>query len=301
MFSEITISFIFLLVAVNSLMFLNFQDGSMIFVILINISIVTFFIYILRKISPLEIAVKKVADISRDFLELPNTKENNKEFTQNELNLLATKIESLQESRKIFLRNIMHELKTPIAKGKISSDLLEPSTNRDRIKRAFSRLEYIIGEFAKIERVISGTHELDIRRYSAVELVKNSIDLLMLEDREIDIELNDEVYLDVDFECISIALKHILEYALKSGENRVKVLIKKDRIAILSHSYKLENFPLEKIESKKHQNISDIVELGLYTAKKIIEKHNFKIEYEQIEGVNIFEIAFVALLAKERE
>lgn len=53
---------------------------------------------------------------------------------------MTKKIQTLQDSRKLFLRNIMHELKTPITKGKLITDLMEDTKNQERLKRIFRDL-----------------------------------------------------------------------------------------------------------------------------------------------------------------
>ena len=39
-------------------------------------------------------------------------------------------------SRQLFLRTIMHELKTPIGKGRIVSEMIEDDTQKEQIGRA---------------------------------------------------------------------------------------------------------------------------------------------------------------------
>ncbi len=46
----------------------------------------------------------------------------------NQFDSAVIKIKSLRDSRQLFLRNIMHELKTPITKGKLATEMIEDAT-----------------------------------------------------------------------------------------------------------------------------------------------------------------------------
>jgi len=58
------------------------------------------------------------------------------------------KIEALINSRQLFLRTIMHELKAPIGKGKLLNEFLEDSKQKKSYDMVFERLELLIEEFS---------------------------------------------------------------------------------------------------------------------------------------------------------
>ena len=59
----------------------------------------------------------------------------------------------LKSSRELFLRNMMHELKTPITKGKLIVELETPSPNITLLGKLFSRMEHLIHQMAQIEKM----------------------------------------------------------------------------------------------------------------------------------------------------
>ena len=79
----------------------------------------------------------------------------------NEFENAVKQLRQLRDSRNLFLRNIMHELKTPITKGKLVSDMYEDSERKHILIRVFQRLEYLLSEFAKIEELTSGKISLN--------------------------------------------------------------------------------------------------------------------------------------------
>ena len=65
-------------------------------------------------------------------------------------------IKKLNESRQLFLRNIMHELKTPITKGRITAEMIPEDKYQKRLISVFEKLEELINEFAAVEEATSG-------------------------------------------------------------------------------------------------------------------------------------------------
>ncbi|MBL1244361.1 MAG: hypothetical protein COA39_008230 [Sulfurimonas sp.] len=80
----------------------------------------------------------------------------------NEFNNAAKKISALIESRNLFLRNIMHELKTPITKGRFSVEMLEDTKHKERLLNIFIRMDSLINEMALVEEISSGFESTNI-------------------------------------------------------------------------------------------------------------------------------------------
>lgn len=70
-------------------------------------------------------------------------------------------INELSTSKNLFMRNLMHELKTPITKGRIVVEMMEDEGNKKVLVRAFERMNELISELAEIERVTTQSFELD--------------------------------------------------------------------------------------------------------------------------------------------
>ena len=98
-----------------------------------------------------------------------------------EFNNAVGKIRDLIRSRQLFLRAIMHELKTPIGKGRIVSEMIPNDTQKMRLINVFERLEMLIAEFSKVEQLLSKSYSLDYQECHFSLILEQVQDMLMLD------------------------------------------------------------------------------------------------------------------------
>ena len=108
-------------------------------------------------------------------------------------------IKALNDSRHLFLRNIMHELKTPITKGLIAAQMIEKSKNQERLISVFHKLENLINELAAIEQITSKIGLTNKTPCLMRDLIDEAIDIAMVEKEHVGISELDEVRVMVDF------------------------------------------------------------------------------------------------------
>lgn len=208
-------------------------------------------------------------------------------------NIKDTKL--LLDSRQLFLRTVMHELKTPIAKGRIVSELIDDEKQKNRMAIIFDKLNYLINDFATVEELLSQNYKLNLQEYDIDKIITNSIDMLMLDKYEdkIDIEIKEDKKLIVDIDLISMAIKNLLDNALKYSNNKKAVVQYRDNtIYIISQGNKLSK-PLEDYYKPFHNDTTSKnhgMGLGLYIVYSILNLHKYRLEYEYLENENIFKI-----------
>lgn len=264
--------------------------------ILLNICFITFYIFLIKKLKPLKTLKNNITKFANGDLEI-NTLCNGKDeisAVSNEFNNAIEQIRTLTKSRNLFLRNIMHELKTPITKGLLISNLLEKNKFQESLKKAFFRLEYLLNEFAKIEQFTSSNIKLTKNTFSLEDIIDNSLDILFINKEEITIELQENLLVEVDFELFTIVIKNLLDNAMKYGSTKPKLLVQKKSLSIISEGEKLP-YPIEEYQkpfNRKYEHSSAGLGLGLYIIHSILKAHNLTLEYKFIENNNIFTINF---------
>ncbi len=92
------------------------------------------FFSIFRSISPLKTLSQKIRKFACGDLSIECKSDHNDEIGEvaNEFDRAVKKIRDLIDSRQLFLRTIMHELKTPIGKGRIVAEMLDDEIAKKR-------------------------------------------------------------------------------------------------------------------------------------------------------------------------
>ncbi len=183
----------------------------------------------------------------------------------------------------------MHELKTPIAKGRLISEMLDDEKNKFRMHSIFERLNLLIDEFAKIEKITSKNFDLTIKPYKMSDLVEASIDLLMVENpqRLMTTHVDHDYTVNVDFELYTLVLKNLLDNGIKySTDKHITIIIDNNQLQIINKAQAL-NEPLENYFKPFHTSKKGLG-LGLYIVKSILDIHKMELKYDHKDGKNIF-------------
>ena len=203
------------------------------------------------------------------------------------------RIRTLIQSRNLFIRNIMHELKTPLTKGLLTVQMLPEGKQKDRLERIFMRLDATVSEFGTIEQLSSGQFPLNIRPITMEDLVDQAIDLAMVDKERGSYDI-EPVRIEGDFKLLSIALKNLIDNAIKySPDKRFHIIADEKRIIVESRGEKLPhplNYYIQPYTQGK-EAISGLG-LGLYIVEMIAKVHGFRFKYGYKEGRNRFIIEF---------
>ena len=264
----------------------------------INALLLLFFSIVLRKLlrlRNLKSAIRTFGD-TKKFQAIGVESEDELGEIAAEFNLAMEKIHLLKEARTLFLRNILHELKTPIMKGKILSNSLENAKQQTQLERIFERLETLLGEMVKVEKLSSNEWVLDAKEYRLVDVLDHAMDLLLLGDtKRISIVPQEMAPLVcVDFELFATAIKNLLDNALKHTTGRVEVDMCTESISVCSFGEKIpqERLDFSRAFNRTVEGASSGLGLGLYIANAIVVKHHFHLSYTHFEGQNFFTIHF---------
>lgn len=208
----------------------------------------------------------------------------------NELETAQNKIRALIESRTLFLRNIMHELKTPIAKGRIVTTMIEDEKQRGRFVSIFERLEGLIGEFALIEEISSGSQHLEKKEYRLIDIIDGAIDSAMVEYEAVECTIDASVKIVVDYRLFVTAVKNLIDNGIKySPEKKMSIFMEDDEIFFSNLGEPLRKPLAYYIEPfTKDQPTKDSFGLGLYIVDAILREHDYLLAYERRDTLNCF-------------
>ena len=212
-----------------------------------------------------------------------------------ELKDIATSIVDLgdnlrrhQDSRKEWIRSISHDLNTPLASINMlldaSIDGIFP-LNQDLLKRMKKECDVLTSRISSIKYyayLLSPDCMLNKQKISAFDLIDGVISNFKVS-KKIDLHINENDEIDVDYTLGSRALSEVINNALQSGSDIVNVYVDKNIIKIVNKGtlpYPLPDFfePWARGDLSRHEGGSG---LGLPITGQIMNLHGGKAEIAQ--------------------
>lgn len=273
------------------------NSNSHIYIILVFaillITIILVYLITLRKLMPLKLLKDKVKTLGDENFDFECCNMNGKDevsLLAMEFKKSALKLKNLKEARNIFIRNIMHELKTPITKGKFLTSLEQNEQNNEKLKSVFNRLESLINEFASIEELISSSKNIEKKFYYLDDIIDNAKDILMVEEDHV-ITKYENKKLEINFKLFSIAVKNLIDNAIKYSPNKEVIIKNENEDIIFENQGRALAYPFEKYFEPFFSNedkSKDSFGLGLYIVHNILKANGYILKYEYIDGINRF-------------
>jgi two-component system OmpR family sensor kinase len=251
------------------------------------------YIAILRKLSPLKKLHRQIEEFSQGNMNVQINQRSTDEIGKiaKSFDDALHHIRTLLESKNLFMRNMMHELKTPITKGRIAIEMVEDGTPKETLIRAFERMNQLIGELAHVERLTTQDFQPQINDVSVDTVIEDAITLLLCDRKRVTIQTQHELLL-TDAKLLSLAIKNLLDNGLKYGtDQQVSIVTHPKSIKVISKGKTLE-YPLEYYlepftqEEKRNPGFG----LGLYIVNNIANRLNYSLNYYHKNEYNIFEL-----------
>ncbi|MDR2341464.1 MAG: ArsS family sensor histidine kinase [Campylobacteraceae bacterium] len=283
----------------------KFLANNLFFIILILTFslLVWLYISIIKSIEPIREFGKVVRKLAGGDTSVQFVYDGNDEIGElsQEFNKATRTIANLHNSRTLFLRTIMHELKTPIGKGRIIAEMVEEEISRNRLIKVFKRLEVLINEFTRMEQVITKNYILEKNTHSLKDIFNQAVIILMFEPEQVAKRIqfdlgNKPFFINADLGLMVLAFKNLMDNAIKYGkDNVVKVVLKRNILSFYNKGEPLEK-PIEEYRqafasSTKRDKIGGGLGLGLYIVDNILKLHDLKLDYEYKNGQHCFFIA----------
>lgn len=251
------------------------------------------YVFIVRKLRPLAALKKEINKFAQNRLDdIKDISDGNDEISQvaSAFYKAIAQIKKLNQSRQFFIRNIMHELKTPITKGLITLEMIENNKYKERLVGTFTRLETLINEFAAIEQITSGAAFINRKKYNILDILDEAKEIAMNDDTNIQIYMEESFFVSVDFKLFTTAIKNMIDNAIKHSDDAfVEIFIGTEFICFKNRGKELTK-PLEYYTQAFTQGgkQKDSFGLGLYIVNTILEAHKMRLDYAYEEGKNAF-------------
>jgi two-component system OmpR family sensor kinase len=251
------------------------------------------YLAVLKKLYPLKKLHKQIQRFAKGDMHTRITYEHDDEIGKiaKSFDDAIVHIHELSASKNLFMRNMMHELKTPITRGRIAIEMVEDGTSKQTLIRAFERMNELIDELAHIERLTTQDFQPQIQKVQIDKVIEESIKLLLCDRSKLTIQTEGET-LHTDFKLLTLAIKNLIDNALKySSDEQATIITNSNTIKVISKGKSLEYplaYYLEPFTQEEKRNSG--FGLGLYIVNNISQRLDYKLNYYHKNSENIFEL-----------
>ncbi len=239
-----------------------------------------------RQLSPIHKIKTGVSQMTQGDLEHRIAVKGDDDLAQlgHSINDMADRIASMLDAKSELLIAVSHELRSPLARSRIATEMLPDSTNKHRIAEDLDEMEKLIHEIMESERLQhhNDLHYQSIDMVSLVsDVVKNHADLVNL---EID---STTISADVDDARIRILLRNLISNAIQHGKatatNMINVSLSKTEstvvIRVVDHGPGIPEEHIDKIADPFYRPDESRTRstggfgMGMNLVKRIVHAH----------------------------
>lgn len=224
-------------------------------------------------------------------------------------NNMAGSISSMEETRRTFLANVSHDLRTPMTTisgfvDNILDGVIKPEDQEHYLRVVSSetkRLSRLVQQLLDISRIESGSRKFTMTTFDICEMARQIIISFetKIEQKKLDVEFNcmsDNMYVSADRDAIYQILYNIcdngIKFAREGGKYRVSITQRggKDYVSVYDEGIGIPEEDLPHVfdrfyKGDKSRGMDKTgVGLGMYIAKTIIDAHNEEIWVKSVYG-----------------
>ncbi|SFV49780.1 Two-component system histidine kinase [hydrothermal vent metagenome] len=220
----------------------------------------------------------------------------------------TAKLKLANRQKDEILSAISHEFKNPISViSGYAQTLLEDMQMAPKLRKKFidkiytsaKKLSAMIDRLRLFIKLEEDSHPLKYTKSSINKIVNDVITQIQesYPNREIYFNTKEDLIIEVDEALFSIAVKNLIENALKYSEDEIYIRLSKDKLEVEDRGIGIEKREIDKITSKfyrvSNNGWDNSLGIGLSLVAHIVRVHNFKLEIESQKGEgSLFKIVF---------
>ncbi len=251
--------------------------------------------YIRHLLKPLRVLHKGVKQASGGDFDIELPKKSSDELGQliQSFNDMARHIRNDIKARDQLLRDISHELRSPLARMLVALEFLPEGNIRQTIKNNISTLEKMTSVILEEARLDSSYGKVKLDRVDLGELLCEIADSRKQIKPSVTLKSNGALDVQMDKERMRMALSNIIDNAIKYSkpeskpveisyaavENKAVIIVSDNGIGISEKELPFIFEPFYRVDKARRYN-SGGYGLGMSLTKKIVEAHNGRISIQ---------------------
>ena len=254
--------------------------------LIVLIFVFMFFLYwlVTRLLNPINWIEKRITALGLgDFSsKIKVVGEDELAMLSNNLNHLVAQLKTLLDQKERLLSDVSHELRTPLAKIRLLLALVPQHTKIKEVDKHIKTIDSLITNILLSDKMSTPYSNLNKKKIDIKSLVNEALDMSFVKTVEFNFNSYDTMLVYVDIIKMSVAIKNLLENALKySGQTKeiylnVSVDEKYLYIAVVDNGPGVDLKIIDKITKafvRGKNNPGTGFGLGLSICKKVIEAH----------------------------
>lgn len=220
------------------------------------------------------------------------------------LNNMTTKIYSDYQQQKEFTENAAHELQTPLAVIKASTELLMQSPNLEESE--MNRLQVIdntIKKMVSLNKALLLLSKIESNQFTESETIhlnqliikssKGFEDFIAAKKIQLNLKLDSDIVVTMNAALADILISNLLQNAIRHNQvgGQLTIELKEKSLLICNSGEALHISPDDLfVRFKKNEASADSHGLGLAIVKSIVDLYGFSISYNYRNGMHQFSV-----------
>jgi len=246
----------------------------------------------LRPVGDIKQGVKLMGQGQLDH-RVPVRSDNDLGELASSINTMASDIEQMLDAKRQLLLGASHELRSPLTRAKIATQLVDDSRQRELLEENLLEMENLITDILESERMKSGHSVLELSSVNLILLLKSVLSDMQADG--VEVESPDSLpTLQLDETRITILVRNLVSNALthNDSEKPVKVHLSQQNNAVVlavcdngpgiapEHIERLTE-PFYRTDDSRTRSTGGFG-LGLHLAKLIAQAHGGELTIESI-------------------
>jgi signal transduction histidine kinase len=202
-------------------------------------------------------------------------------------NEMTQKIKEMLQARDHLIRNVSHELRSPLTRMLVTLEFLKPQKTIASLSADIRDMEYLLQEILETEKLKNDFEQMTLEVHDIVELVRSLTE--NYKDKKPGLKLvrvPEKILVKIDRERIRLVLKNVIENAFKysdknsravevsieSGNRVTQIFVSDYGIGIPSEEIPYVFEPFYRVDRSRSKKIGGYG-LGLSICKTIIQAH----------------------------
>ena len=268
---------------------------SIVFMIIFNL-------FIRRFLRPVKLMKKRISLLAAGDMSSKIKIKGNDELADlsMSINKMIRDIKTLLNQKQQLLLDVSHELRSPLARIRLLTEMLPEHKNRNKLVDEVVFLEGMISNLLYSDKLSLPYTNVQYENIKTKNLITKILDLINVDLNRFDINNTvPDLQIWVDETKLIIALRNLIDNALKYGDPRqpveIKVLQKKQLVVfkITNYGNKIQSSDLNSIfkpffRSQNNKNKISGFGLGLTICKKIVDSHMGKLSMTSTDSGTSF-------------